>query len=233
MVRTKNVAKSSRGTAAGEAVQETYALGPFLVDIRSKLLFRGSEPVRLGRRSIALLLALVERRGAVVSKDALIEAAWPNQAVEEANLTVQIAALRRVLGETPGGDRWIETMPRRGYRFVGPVVADGGDGGDTPPAPDSWARYPEPTQHAYAERPRSSQLDQATTFEHEDCLASESDKLAAAGPPGLSPRPSPQRFLIAASVVAMVGIAVATAWWVWPKETEPPVAVEARKWHLL
>jgi len=47
------------------------------------------------------------------------------QAVEESNLTVQIAALRRVLGSASGGDRWIETMPRRGYRFVGPVVPQG------------------------------------------------------------------------------------------------------------
>jgi DNA-binding winged helix-turn-helix (wHTH) protein len=87
-------------------------------------LFYGNEPVKLGQRSIALLLELVERPGALVSKDALIEAAWPNQAVEENNLTVQIAALRRILATTPGGDGWIETMHRRGYRFVGPAVAE-------------------------------------------------------------------------------------------------------------
>ena len=99
-------------------------LGPFRLDAQDELLFRGSEPVTLGRRAIALLRALIERPGAVISKDALIEAAWPRQAVEESNLSVQIAALRRVLGQLPGGDRWIETMSRRGYRFVGPVVAD-------------------------------------------------------------------------------------------------------------
>ena len=49
--------------------------------------------------------------------------AWNGRAVEESNLTVQIAALRRVLSEVPGGDRWIETLPRRGYRFMGPVDA--------------------------------------------------------------------------------------------------------------
>jgi DNA-binding winged helix-turn-helix (wHTH) protein/tetratricopeptide (TPR) repeat protein len=69
-----------------------------------------------------LLRALVEQPGAVVSKDALIEAAWPDKTVEESNLTVQIATLRRVLGEAPGGNGWIETMPRRGYRFVGPIA---------------------------------------------------------------------------------------------------------------
>src|SRR6266853_9221 len=96
------------------------ALGPFRLDMRRHLLLRGSEPVPLGKRAILLLRALVERPGAVVLKDALIEAAWPGQAVEDSNLTVQIAALRRVLGEAAGGDRWIETMPRRGYRFIGP-----------------------------------------------------------------------------------------------------------------
>src|SRR5215510_3841858 len=102
-------------------METVYAVGPFRLDTQSDVLWRGTEPTALGRRAIALLRALVERRGAVVSKDALIDAAWSGQAVEENNLTVQIAALRRVLGEEPGGDRWIETMPRRGYWFVGPV----------------------------------------------------------------------------------------------------------------
>ena len=100
-----------------------HVLGPFRLDTQDDLLFRGTEPIALGRRPIALLRALVERPGAVVSKDALVEAVWPGQAVEESNLTVQIAALRRVLRREPGGDGWIETMPRRGYRFIGPVVA--------------------------------------------------------------------------------------------------------------
>jgi DNA-binding winged helix-turn-helix (wHTH) protein len=99
-------------------------LGPFRIDTRNKLLFHGSEPIKLGQRSIALLLALVDRPGTLVSKNELIEAAWPSQAVEENNLTVQIAALRRILAATPGGDCWIETMHRRGYRFVGPAGAE-------------------------------------------------------------------------------------------------------------
>jgi TolB-like protein len=53
----------------------------------------------------------------------LIEAGWPELAVEEGNLTVQIAAVRRVLGQAPGGENWIETLPRRGYRYIGPVGA--------------------------------------------------------------------------------------------------------------
>ena len=112
-----------------------HTLGPFRLDTLDDLLLRGGAPLALGRRAIALLRALVERPGALVSKDALIEAAWPGRAVEESNLPVQIAVLRRVLGEAPGGDRWIETMPRRGYRLVGPVATEAPTGGDGPP----WA----------------------------------------------------------------------------------------------
>src|SRR5262249_5400972 len=98
-----------------------YVLGPFRVDAETHTLFRGGELVSLGHRAVALLRVLVERRGIPVSKDALMEAAWAGLTVEESNLTVQIAALRRVFGQEPGGENWIETLPRRGYRFVGPV----------------------------------------------------------------------------------------------------------------
>ena len=67
---------------------------------------------------------LLECEGKPVSKDALFDAAWPGLAVEDSNLTVQIAALRRAFGEV-GGSEWIETLPRRGYRYVGPAVAKG------------------------------------------------------------------------------------------------------------
>jgi len=90
--------------------------------VQSETLFRDSEPVALSKRAVALLRALIERAGAPVSKDTLIDAAWSGLAVEESNLTVQIAALRRALAEVPGGEDWIVTLPRRGYRFVGPVV---------------------------------------------------------------------------------------------------------------
>jgi adenylate cyclase len=76
---------------------------------------------------VALLRILIDRAGAPVSKDALMEAAWPGLAVEDSNLTVQIAALRRALGEVPDGESWIATLPRRGYRFVGPAVTKSED----------------------------------------------------------------------------------------------------------
>ena len=98
-----------------------YLLGPFRLDCEVQVLFRGPEPVPLGQRAVALLRVLVERPGDPVSKDTLIELAWSGQAVEESNLTVQMAAVRRALGAEPGADRWVETLPRHGYRYVGPV----------------------------------------------------------------------------------------------------------------
>ncbi|MDO9713909.1 winged helix-turn-helix domain-containing protein [Paracraurococcus lichenis] len=103
-------------------------LGPFRLDIETKLLLRGGVPVALGPRAIAVLQALVARAGVPVSKEELFRAAWPGLAVEDSNLTVQIATLRRTLAESENGACWIETLPRRGYRYVGPV-------GATPAAP--------------------------------------------------------------------------------------------------
>ena len=99
-----------------------YVFGPFRLDPSAEILLRNADPLPLGRRAVGLLRALLDHSGTPVSKDALMQAAWPGLAVEEANLTVQIAALRRVLATEPGGEGWIETLPRRGYRFVGPVA---------------------------------------------------------------------------------------------------------------
>ena len=98
-----------------------YAFGPFRLDADAEILFRNGEPLPVGKRAVAVLRVLVERAGMPVSKDALLEAAWAGLVVDESNLPVQIAAVRKVLGQEPGGERWIETLPRRGYRFVGPV----------------------------------------------------------------------------------------------------------------
>ena len=105
-----------------------YKFGSFCLDADAEILFRGAATTSLGRRAVALLRVLIQQPGVLVSKDSLIEAAWSGQAIEESNLPVQIAAVRRVLGEEPEGERWIETLPRRGYRYVGPAVSiDGKD----------------------------------------------------------------------------------------------------------
>ncbi|MDR6536411.1 winged helix-turn-helix domain-containing tetratricopeptide repeat protein [Variovorax soli] len=96
--------------------------GPFRLDADAGLLFHGAEPTPLGRRAVALLVLLTGRAGAPISKEALIEGAWPGLVIEDSNLTVQIAAVRRVFDEVAQGADWIETLPRRGYRYVGPAV---------------------------------------------------------------------------------------------------------------
>ncbi|MET4209919.1 TolB-like protein [Bradyrhizobium sp. LA2.1] len=101
-----------------------YAFGPFRLEADADTLFRGAEPVALGGRAVALLRLLLEKAGKPVAKDALMEAAWPGLAIEESNLTVQIAALRRAFAAVEGGSTWIETLPRRGYRYVGPPATN-------------------------------------------------------------------------------------------------------------
>jgi DNA-binding winged helix-turn-helix (wHTH) protein len=104
----------------------------------------------------ALLRILVERGGALVSKDVLIEAAWPSLAIKESNLTVQIAALRRALGEVPGGESWIVTLPRRGYRFVGPVVTKSEAQVPAAPMADPASKLSPTTAPALPDKPSSS-----------------------------------------------------------------------------
>lgn len=97
------------------------AFGQFRFDRDRRMLFDGDTPVALGSKGLALLQALITARGETVSKEALIDAAWPNTVVEESNLTVQIAQLRKRLGESADSETWIATVPRVGYRFVGKI----------------------------------------------------------------------------------------------------------------
>jgi TolB-like protein len=115
-----------------------HRFGSFRLDTDANILFCGDEPLPLGQRAVALMRLLVERAGEPVAKSALIEAAWPGLAIEDSNLTVQVAALRRAFAEHAEGAEWIETLPRRGYRYIGPaVVRHAASAGETltPPAP--------------------------------------------------------------------------------------------------
>jgi TolB-like protein len=116
-------------TELNPAVATFYKFGPFRLDAKAGILFRGSEPTALGQRAVSLLQTLVSQPGMPVSKDVLIEAAWPNLTIEESNLTVQIGTLRRELEKDATGQHWIETLSRRGYRYVGPDVTIEGERG--------------------------------------------------------------------------------------------------------
>ena len=101
---------------------QAYEIGPFRLDRDAGVLTEAGVPLALGSRAVAVLSALVERPNEYVQKSSIMDAAWPGVVVEESNLAVQISAIRRVLAQAPGGENWIETLARRGYRFVGPVV---------------------------------------------------------------------------------------------------------------
>ncbi|MBB3461722.1 winged helix-turn-helix domain-containing tetratricopeptide repeat protein [Rhizobium sp. BK377] len=98
-----------------------FAFGPFVLDPEAGTLLRNDDPVAVGHRGVKLLAALVGRPGAILAKTELMDAAWPGMAVEEGNLTVQIAQLRKLLGPTEDGEEWISTVPRIGYRFTGAI----------------------------------------------------------------------------------------------------------------
>src|SRR5262245_49928521 len=89
--------------------------GPFVLEAGQ--LSRDGKPVALGSKALALLAAL-EATDGPVSKDVLLEAAWPGTLVEDNNLTVQIAALRKALGSRDDGSEWVTTVPRVGYRLM-------------------------------------------------------------------------------------------------------------------
>src|SRR5205807_3197477 len=122
------VARRAVGVLGSEFdVNRIYDLGPFRLDVASRTLTKSGAPVALGVHAVAVLTAMVERAPQLAPKASIMDAVWPDVVVEESNLAVQIYALRRALAQAPGGDRWIETLPRRGYRFVGPVTKSTGD----------------------------------------------------------------------------------------------------------
>jgi predicted ATPase/DNA-binding winged helix-turn-helix (wHTH) protein len=97
------------------------SFGPFSLLAERRLLLEGDRPVRLGGRAFDILVFLIERAGEVVGKEQLIARAWPQTRVEEANLKIQLSALRRALGDGQGAHRFIVTVPGRGYSFVAPT----------------------------------------------------------------------------------------------------------------
>jgi DNA-binding winged helix-turn-helix (wHTH) protein len=110
---------------------DVLSFGPFSLLVATRLLKRADEPISLGGRALDVLIALTERAGEVVSYRELISIAWPNVTVDEANLRVQIATLRKALSEGEDGSRYISNVAGRGYCFVAPVSIR--QGGRLPP----------------------------------------------------------------------------------------------------
>lgn len=103
-------------------IKAFYDFGKFRCNPGEQLLLCEGKPVPLPPKTFEILVALIQNSGRLVTKEQLMRMVWPDSFVEEANLSVNISALRRVLGETPDGQQFIETVPKRGYRFIAPVT---------------------------------------------------------------------------------------------------------------
>src|SRR5215470_10099212 len=98
---------------------QQYEFGPFRLDRGGRLLFREGERLPLTPKAVEVLSALVEARGNLVEKEELLRKIWVDATVEEGTLTYHVSLLRKALGEGRGRRHFIETIPKRGYRFVG------------------------------------------------------------------------------------------------------------------
>src|SRR5882724_3689908 len=116
------------------------SFGPFLLLAEERLLLEGDRPLRLGGRAFDILVFLIERAGEVVGKEELIARVWPQTFVEEANLKIQVSALRRALGDGQGGNRYIVNVVGRGYNFVAPIRIEE-PSRTRPPATHSTAKH--------------------------------------------------------------------------------------------
>ncbi len=102
-----------------------YEFGEFRMDVRERQLLRKGRPIPLTAKVFDTLRVMLERAGRLVTKDELIQQLWPDTVVEENNLNQNISAVRKALGEQASGQRYIETVPRVGYRFVAAVTRSG------------------------------------------------------------------------------------------------------------
>ncbi len=101
--------------------RHTYSFGPYCVDVAERQLLRSGESVALPPKVFDTLLVLVENRGRILEKDVLMNKIWPDSFVEESSLAQYIFQLRKALGDDASEHRFIETIPKRGYRFIAPV----------------------------------------------------------------------------------------------------------------
>ncbi len=104
-----------------EKTKRFFDFGRFRLDSVERVLLADSHPVALTPKAIETLLELLKNSGHILEKDELLKRVWPDTFVEEGTLVQNISTLRKVLGEAPDGSAYIETIPRRGYRFAGAV----------------------------------------------------------------------------------------------------------------
>lgn len=133
--------------------QHVYSFASYTVDAAQKVLLRDGTPVPLTPKVFETLLYLVENSGRVVKKEDAMQRLWPDSFVEDANLAFNIQQLRKVLGDNARDPIYIETLSRRGYRFIAPVVTDVAGNGAIEVAPSAAETAPDPSPSPFR-RPR-------------------------------------------------------------------------------
>ena len=117
---------------------QVFHFDEFTLDVPERRLLRGAEAVRLSPKAYDVLVALVQQRGRLVTKDELLKRLWPESFVEEGSLNVYVSALRKALGEDARRPAYIETVARSGYRFIAAVTCD--PAGEKSSAPSAMKR---------------------------------------------------------------------------------------------
>ncbi|HWQ36556.1 MAG TPA: winged helix-turn-helix domain-containing protein [Blastocatellia bacterium] len=120
--RCRTMREVLRELETNRSTRHLYQFGPFQLDVAERRLAREGQPVSLKPKVFDLLVVLVENRGRLLEKEQLYQALWPDSVVEEVNLNVNVSALRKALGETPTNPQFIETIPKKGYRFIAAVT---------------------------------------------------------------------------------------------------------------
>lgn len=119
--KSKEIPKTLSSTPTTHEANHVYYFGSFCLNEAERQLLRNGKRVRLAPKAFEVLLVLIQNKGCLVTKEKLLEAIWPDVFVEEANLSVNVASLRKALSEGDAAQQWIETVPKRGYRFMADV----------------------------------------------------------------------------------------------------------------
>ena len=116
--KSKKIPKVSVSNKRSPVENHVYYFGPFCLDEAERQLTHNGKALRLAPKAFDVLLVLIQNKGCLVTKERLLKEVWPDVFVEEANLTVNIASLRKALDEGESNEQWIETVPKQGYRFM-------------------------------------------------------------------------------------------------------------------
>ena len=200
-----------------EKTQHLYSFGPFRIDAREYLLMIGGKPVPLPPKAFEVLLILVENAGHLVDKNDLMKRLWPDTFVEDGNVAKHISLLRKTLSEASNGQEYIETIPKRGYRFLAEVRAPEESEAHLPPSALSSTNL----RHSTSEVPVRPELPDKTPEradgsepQHRGPMSSELDRG--------QPKRGSSWLILATKTLSLLAAAAAVVWFLTHRESSPP-----------